>query len=85
MAQHEKKYCPRCNAPFECKMGSITICQCAAVELSKDEWEYINQKYDDCLCAACLRALKSEFHNEQHQQSLKKILGVHYKKRNGAT
>lgn len=83
MAHHEKKNCPRCNARFECKMGSITLCQCATVELSKDEWEYINLKYDDCLCAQCLKALKSEYQNVKHQQSLRKILGIYYKKNNG--
>ncbi|MCK0162052.1 cysteine-rich CWC family protein [Muricauda sp. F6463D] len=64
-------------------MGSITLCQCANVELNKDEWEYINLKYDDCLCTNCLNVLKSEYQNVKHQQSLKKILGIYYKKNNG--
>lgn len=83
MAHHEEKYCQRCNAQFECKVGSITLCQCNEVEINKEEWEYINLKYSDCLCAQCLRLLKSEYQNLKHQQSLRKILGVYYRKSNG--
>jgi hypothetical protein len=80
MAHHEEKNCPHCNTCFECKMGSITLCQCTTVELDKEESGYINLKYDDCLCAQCMKALKAEYRNLKHQQSLKKILGIYYRK-----
>lgn len=34
---NEEKYCPRCNALFECKVGSISLCQCTRVKVSKEE------------------------------------------------
>ncbi|MDC6361729.1 MULTISPECIES: cysteine-rich CWC family protein [Flavobacteriaceae] len=83
MAYHEEKNCPRCNTRFECKVGSISLCQCATVKLDKEEYEYINLKYDDCLCARCMKTLKMEHRNLKHQQSLQRILGVYYKKDNG--
>ncbi|WP_428979747.1 cysteine-rich CWC family protein [Flagellimonas halotolerans] len=84
MAQHEDTYCQRCNAQFECKVGSISLCQCSAVAINKEEQEYISLKYSDCLCAQCLRQLKLENQNVKHQQSLRKILGVYYRKSNGS-
>lgn len=60
MCEHEKKYCPRCQAGFECKVGSILLCQCAGVKLDQDDRDYISARYADCLCAACLQEMKSE-------------------------
>lgn len=79
MAKHEEKYCPRCNRLFECKVGSISLCQCTTVSLSQEERDYIFQQYKDCLCADCISALKTEYSNDQHNKELKKILGVHFK------
>lgn len=61
MPTHESKNCLRCNIPFECKVGSINLCQCSKVELSFAELEYVNSKYDDCLCYDCLKVLQEEF------------------------
>jgi hypothetical protein len=61
MTVHENKTCPRCGKPFECKVGSITLCQCYSVELSLAETEYVKAKYDDCICVNCLEALKGEY------------------------
>ncbi|MCX2764652.1 cysteine-rich CWC family protein [Aquimarina muelleri] len=85
MIKHEEKYCPRCKSQFECKVGSILLCQCTIINLSNEERNYINEKYDDCLCANCMKALKSEYHNQLFQNKLKNILGVFYKKPNHKT
>jgi len=60
MAQHETKTCSRCKQPFECKAGSITLCQCFAVKLSEEERNYLAKQFDDCVCADCLQQLKKE-------------------------
>lgn len=60
MPHHEEKICPRCGVRFECKMGTINLCQCSTVPLSDDERAYIAARYDDCLCALCLWELKQE-------------------------
>ncbi|PWJ40852.1 cysteine-rich CWC family protein [Sediminitomix flava] len=66
MPSHETKKCLRCGAGFECKAGNITQCQCFTVQLTKEEMEYVSEKYDECLCASCLKALQ-----EEAQQKLK--------------
>jgi hypothetical protein len=58
MCKHEEKSCPRCQAPFECKVGDITQCQCYGVNLSAEERIFIENKYNDCLCRKCLDELK---------------------------
>ncbi|MBT29945.1 MAG: hypothetical protein CMO01_09825, partial [Thalassobius sp.] len=63
MKKHEDKYCPRCKSQFECKVGSITLCQCSTVRLTNAERNYINMLYDDCLCANCMEELKVEYQN----------------------
>lgn len=61
MPQHEEKICPRCEAQFECKVGSINLCQCQTLSLDEAEMDYIRKKFEDCLCADCLKALKMEY------------------------
>src|SRR6267142_636389 len=63
MCQHETKYCARCNFQFECRVGSILLCQCAEVDLNDQERDYLKALYNDCLCTKCMREIKSEFHN----------------------
>jgi hypothetical protein len=74
MNSHEQKYCPRCNALIECKVGSILLCQCAAVELTDAERDYLNRLYDDCLCAKCMAEIRSEFHNGKLLTMLKRLM-----------
>ena len=61
MCKHENKYCPRCSTVFECKAGSIMLCQCSSIQLSLEERAYVESKFEDCLCVNCLRALQKEF------------------------
>jgi hypothetical protein len=77
--KHEPKSCPRCRAAFECKVGSILLCQCSAVRLDDEERAYLRQGFNDCLCAACMEELKKEYHAQQFRRKLKKIVGMFYK------
>jgi hypothetical protein len=74
MCRHEEKYCPRCQAVFECKVGSILLCQCTTVILNEEERAYIQEKFDDCLCAECMKAMKAAYHNELFRDKLKSVL-----------
>jgi hypothetical protein len=58
IVQYTLKECPRCGAGFECKEGSILICQCCTVDLTSAQREFMAARYDDCLCVACLRAIQ---------------------------
>lgn len=61
MCKHEDKNCPRCNALFECKAGSIMLCQCSTIQLSVAERVYVESKFEDCLCINCLRYLQKKY------------------------
>lgn len=56
--KHESKICPRCGGSFVCKANRIHQCDCMGVLLSADAVEFIRQRYDDCLCVACLQTLQ---------------------------
>ena len=71
--KHETKHCCRCDKPFECKPGSILLCQCQMVVLSPEQLEYINFQYEDCLCAKCLLEVRGEFNQLQYEEVLKKF------------
>lgn len=58
MAQHEEKTCPRCEKLFECKCGSINLCQCSAITLSEEISQQLKNDYPDCLCIQCLREIQ---------------------------
>jgi cysteine-rich CWC protein len=74
MPKHEKKQCPRCLTEFECKTGSILLCQCSKIEMSAEQLEYSNCQYDDCLCLSCLKELRSEFNVLSHYKNIKNNL-----------
>ncbi|MEJ0103192.1 MAG: cysteine-rich CWC family protein [Bacteroidota bacterium] len=76
MCRHEQKYCPRCNDRFECKAGSILICQCINVALSEDERNYMQEKFCDCLCGNCLKEIKAEYHRQLFKEKLRKISSI---------
>lgn len=60
-SKHENKICPHCLRIFECKVGSISLCQCTKVNLSLEEREYLATRYADCLCYQCMETLAFEF------------------------
>jgi nitrite reductase/ring-hydroxylating ferredoxin subunit len=59
--KHEIVTCPRCGARFECKMGTITECQCMEVRLSPYQILAIREMYIGCLCKKCLSELSIQF------------------------
>jgi len=61
LTKHETKNCPRCNTHFECKSGSILLCQCQTILLSEKQMNYISSQYVDCLCIHCLYELSAEY------------------------
>jgi len=75
MPQHEEKICPRCEAQFECKVGSINLCQCQTVSLDDAEMDYIRKKFEDCLCADCLIALKKEYKQQLLEEKINRLYG----------
>jgi hypothetical protein len=76
MPKGEEKYCPRCNTAFECNAGSIHLCQCTTVTLNEYERDYMQLKYDDCLCADCMKEARAEYHNNKLRNKIKKLLGI---------
>ncbi|MCX6352174.1 MAG: cysteine-rich CWC family protein [Bacteroidetes bacterium] len=58
--KHEEKTCPRCQKPFECKVGNIAECQCYGINFSEAEKEYIDAQFEDCICRECLLELKEK-------------------------
>lgn len=74
MPQHEKKYCPRCAVEFECKTGSILLCQCSRIEMTVEQLEYSNSQYSDCLCLSCLKALRAEYNGLSYHKNIKNII-----------
>ena len=71
MCKHEEKKCPRCGKGFECKAGDIAHCQCSSIQLNEAETKFIADTFTDCLCAACMKAMKSEYSILQRQLQLK--------------
>jgi len=75
MRKHEQKRCPRCQALFECKSGSIQLCQCQTVYLTQEHLDYVSEQYTDCLCAACLKVVRAEYDILQYTNKIDVILG----------
>jgi hypothetical protein len=73
MNKHEQKYCPRCAVAFECKVGNITQCQCSNINLKVKEQLYIGSLYQDCLCAACIVAVRTEYNRNKFKERLKRL------------
>ncbi|UAY52163.1 cysteine-rich CWC family protein [Ferruginibacter albus] len=82
MKKHEEKYCPRCKAVFECKVGDIVNCQCGAVTISDETKRFLQKTRYDCLCNNCLRQINEMVKfSHQHSFPLQKELlveGLHY-------
>lgn len=72
--KHEQMACGRCGTVYECKVGSINLCQCMAVQLTEDQRQYIGSIFSGCLCANCLLALRTEYNVNQHQEQLDELL-----------
>jgi len=49
--------CPRCGAAFACGAAGPQPCACAGVGLSTALRQVLAQRFEGCLCKACLQAL----------------------------
>jgi len=49
--------CPRCGGGFHCGVKDTAPCPCTTVTLSAQLQAALRQRYDGCLCLACLRDL----------------------------
>ncbi|MCJ8292050.1 MAG: cysteine-rich CWC family protein [Crocinitomicaceae bacterium] len=78
MFKHEIVQCNRCETTFECKVGSILLCQCYEVKLTEDEREFIKNESQDCLCANCLNKLKRQYHAMKLKEKMNKIIGTNF-------
>jgi Cysteine-rich CWC len=76
MHKHENKTCPRCHSLFECKVGDITNCQCYAVKINDAERDFLARTFNDCLCAACIQAVRTAYHQAQQEIQLKQAFGL---------
>jgi hypothetical protein len=74
MPKHETKQCPRCSTTFECKTGSILLCQCSKIEMNAEQLEYSSTQYNGCLCLACLNELRTEYNNLSHRENIYSII-----------
>ncbi|WP_080057979.1 cysteine-rich CWC family protein [Spirosoma aerolatum] len=80
--KHESKTCPRCQRRFECRVGSINLCQCQPVRLNPEQQQYIETRYADCLCADCLcadclLALRTAYNQLDYNKAITRILYGH--------
>src|SRR4051812_16403493 len=57
--QHETKICPRCAQPFECRVQDVAHCQCYAVAVTAQGRAAMAEKYTDCLCPGCIKAMQA--------------------------
>ncbi|PZR37624.1 MAG: hypothetical protein DI538_12075 [Azospira oryzae] len=71
--KHEPKACPRCQAVFECKVGNVGNCQCQAVQLSDELQKRIQNEFEDCLCADCLKELRRVHYLKSLQEKIKRL------------
>ena len=76
-AKHDHTACPRCQRVFECKVGSINLCQCQSVRLTDAQRQYANALYQGCLCADCLLALRTEYNQMTHQETINRLVHGH--------
>jgi hypothetical protein len=76
MACHETTYCPRCQAAFECKVGTIQECQCNGIPFNEAEKAHIAAHYQECLCRNCLLAMKREVKYKPVKEKFQFILSI---------
>ncbi|UHG89885.1 cysteine-rich CWC family protein [Spirosoma oryzicola] len=76
-SKHEHIACPRCQRPFECRVGSINLCQCQSITLTETQQHYIRSLYEGCLCADCLCALRTDYNNQTHQEKVNQLVHGH--------
>ena len=73
MTKHEIIPCERCRKRIVCKANSYTKCQCSTIQLNLNEVQYVSEKFEGCLCSACLLELK-----EEYSQVIKPAQGIKF-------
>ena len=53
----KEKRCSKCGAAFDC--GGLLGCWCRDVTLDAQTLAALKEKYADCLCPSCLKAMAS--------------------------
>jgi hypothetical protein len=46
------------------------------VQLNEQERDYMRSRYDDCLCASCMKAVKAEYHQVLFKEKVNRISGI---------
>ena len=49
--------CPRCGGAFHCGAQDAAPCACSTLTLAPELQAALRQRYEGCLCLACLQAL----------------------------
>jgi Cysteine-rich CWC len=49
--------CPRCGGAFHCGAADPAPCACSTLALTPALQAALRQRYEGCLCLACLQAL----------------------------
>lgn len=49
--------CPRCGGAFHCGVNDVEPCACTTLRLDDATLADLRQRFDGCLCLACLREL----------------------------
>jgi hypothetical protein len=79
MNLNEPSVCPRCGKSFHC--GKSGKCWCYEVYLPLNILEEIEEKYDSCLCPACLRELSKPVKNPDGKIKLENLIRLPYKEK----
>ena len=51
----KEKRCPKCGTAFDC--GGLFGCWCRDVKLDRAALATLKERYTDCLCPNCLKAI----------------------------
>jgi hypothetical protein len=51
------KICPKCKQSFDCCADDISKCHCFSITIDADTLALLKDKFDDCLCGACLKEI----------------------------
>jgi hypothetical protein len=55
----DEQLCPRCARSFHCGVGDAAPCVCTTLTLDAALLAQLRQRYDRCLCIACLAELQA--------------------------
>jgi Cysteine-rich CWC len=62
--------CPRCGAGFHCGVHDAAPCACTTLSLDADLLARLRERFDGCLCLACLAELQAAHAHEKSRPGL---------------